>query len=68
MPVPAKYKCRTCKGESDVPRGEPCLPCECSKQYKWMDGAKHIPSSFFKVLEKEGERRMNNEQNSQRNS
>ena len=64
MPVPAKYKCSKCKGESDVPRGEPCLACECNQHFKWMDGAKHIPSHYFDGPEKKGERR-NNERNNQ---
>lgn len=46
MPVPVKYVCPRCKGETDM-EGQPCLSCCFKAHMKYVAGNKHPPFNKF---------------------
>lgn len=45
MPVPVKYVCPKCKGETDIPNTE-CIACSLEKLIN-RTGFKHVDHSIF---------------------
>lgn len=46
MPVPVKYKCPKCNGETDIDK-QKCLYCMFEEYLKSFANAKHIPSNMY---------------------
>lgn len=46
MPVPVKFKCKKCGGETES-SNTICIPCGLSVHLKEMKGVKHISGTIF---------------------
>lgn len=46
MPIPAKWKCPTCNGETDLSNTRECFPCYYKKKITNADGSKHSNNKF----------------------
>lgn len=45
MPIPVKYVCHQCKGETDKPNSR-CVAC-LFQEYVKYSGCKHVPPIYF---------------------